>query len=362
MDIVPTLVAYHSIYWIRVAVESYLEHFPADRLLIVNNNPRRGEAGWYPYCDEELEWLATHPRVFLVDNPRLPGNSFPGGRLEHGSGIDVALDWCREHGARVLVHMEPDCLISGRQWRENLLRPLAQGAWMAGSFRQSHGAIHPTPSAWLVVEVRASFRSGSWAREKCDPGFAALVNLAALEDDPSPEACWMRQVGYWDTGHRAWFQAASQGRATLVETPGFRHYWRGSVARRFSENTLAGIFPELRPFLERARLRRLSLPVEACLFREAVRTEADTEVACCRLLRQLSGVAAPSLCVVRRDACTTCCASGRPSLERINPVVASLLYGLTQQVIEQGGVPGCTAAAADDLRRRAEAEIDLALP
>ena len=41
--VVPALVAYHSADWIQVAIASYLEHFPADRILVVDNNPRRGE-------------------------------------------------------------------------------------------------------------------------------------------------------------------------------------------------------------------------------------------------------------------------------------------------------------------------------
>jgi hypothetical protein len=361
MEVVPILVAHHSIYWIRVAVESYLEQFPEDRLLVVDNNPRRGEASWYPYCEEERDWLASRPGILLVDSTRTPGHFLPDGRLEHGSGMDVALDWCREHGARIMVHLEPDCLITGRQWRDNLLRPLAQGAWMAGGFRQSHGPIHPTPSAWLVAEVRASFRPAPWTEEdEHDPRFQALLNLEALENDP--EERWVREARYWDTGHLAWFQAAYHDRAALVETPGFRHYWFGSSARRFSEGTLADTYPELRPFLERARLRRTPLPVEECPFREAVREEAGTEVACCRLLQQLSGVADPSRCAVRRDACAACCASSRPSAERLNPVVASMLYGLAEKVAAEGGVPGCTAVAADELRRRAEADVDVALP
>jgi hypothetical protein len=340
-----------------VAVESYLELFPGDRLLVVNNNPRRGEPGWYPYCEGERAWLVSHPGVILIDNPR--HGPLPDGRLDHGGGMDVALAWAREHGAGVLVHLEPDCLITGRQWRENLLRALAQGAWMAGGLRQSHGPIHPTPSAWRVAEVRASFRIGSWAEEERHPRFAELVHLAALEADRSPEGRWIRNIRYWDTGHRAWFAAAVHDRAALVEIPGFRHYWYGSVWRRFSETTLAAEFPELRRFLERGRARTPFRRVEECPYRDA--GAAGAEVACCRLLLQLIGTTEASWGAVRREACVACCALPRPSPDRLNPVVASLLYGLTEEVVRLGGVPGCAAAAAADLRSRAENEVDLEL-
>ena len=36
LRVVPALVAYHTADWIQVAVASYLEHFPADRILVVD--------------------------------------------------------------------------------------------------------------------------------------------------------------------------------------------------------------------------------------------------------------------------------------------------------------------------------------
>jgi hypothetical protein len=361
MDAVPVLVAYHSIYWIRAAVESYLEHFPGDRLLVVNNNPRRGELGWYPYCEEERDWLASHPGVLLLDNPRLPGSMSPNGWLEHGTGIDAAVSWCRTHGVRVMVHLEPDCLVTGRQWRENLLEALARGAWMAGSHCQSHGPIHPTPSAWLVAEIRTSFRPGSWAGEEDDPQFKEFMNPAALENDRSPQGRWVRLVRYWDTGHAGWFECARRGRAALVEAPDFRHYWYGSVGRRFSDRTLADYYPELGPYLERGRQRKPPRTLEECPYREHVEEETSSETASCRLVQQLSGVQDPAWCRVQRKTCLACSASFWPSPERINPVVASLLYGLAEKVIERGGVPGCTEASALELRCQAEIDIDLEL-
>src|SRR5262245_65863364 len=109
MEVVPVLVAYHSADWIRVAVESYLEHFPNDRLLVVDNNPRRGEAGWMPACARERAWLAAHPGVVLVDNPAPPDGVLR--NRTHGAGMDVALAWCQSAGSRVMVHFEPDCLV-----------------------------------------------------------------------------------------------------------------------------------------------------------------------------------------------------------------------------------------------------------
>jgi hypothetical protein len=361
-DVVPVLVAFHSVHWIRVAVESYLHHFPGERILVVDNNPPRGERGWFPHCEEERDWLAAHPGVLVVDGPKGPQDRLADGRPEHGAGLDAALAWCRRNGARVLLHFEPDCLVSGRGWRDNLLDALDRGAWMAGGCRQSHGATHPTPTAWRVDEVRASFRIRPWAEDQPRPAFAELVDVTRLRTDPSREAWWIRVTGYWDTGHKAWFEAAVRGRAALVPTPGFRHYWGGSLALRFSAKTLAERFPEVGPYLELARSRQAVLPVERCPFREDVRDAEGSEVATCRLVQRLSGVTDAGWCAVSRDVCRACCSSFRPSAARPNPAVASVLYDLAERVAARGGVPGCTAAEAVALLERAEGDLGLDLP
>jgi hypothetical protein len=50
-----------------------------------------------------------------------------------------------------------------------------------------------------------------------------------------------------------------------------------------------------------------------------------------------------------------------PSPTRLNPVVASLLFTLADNIVDQGGVPGCTSAAAFALRKRAEGDLEMAL-
>ena len=64
------LVAYRSPLWLKVAVGSFLAHFPDQRILVVDNNPRPGEHGWQPQCEEERKWLAAHPGVRLLDGGR----------------------------------------------------------------------------------------------------------------------------------------------------------------------------------------------------------------------------------------------------------------------------------------------------
>jgi hypothetical protein len=361
MQIVPILVAYHSDSWIRVAVESYLDHFPLERLVVVDNNPRRDEIGWLPECAREHEWLAAHPGVILIDNPAPPD-----GLLEnrtHGAGMDLALAWCRNHGARVMVHVEPDCLIDGTRWRANLLDALDRGAWMAGSVRQCHGPIHPTPSAWQIDQVRASFTIIPWkGPDEQHQRFAELVDPAALEEDRSPMGVWIGWTCHWDTAHKAWFEAALQDRAALVDAPDFTHFWHGSYDRRLSHAALAARHPQTRPYLERARLRAEPRSVERCPYREGSRTMKGVQLARCRLLEELSGVTDEELCLVRRDVCTACSAALAPSPQAVNPVIAGLLFDLAGRALAAGGLPGCDVERAAALQQNAEKNLDIEWP
>jgi|GEM_PF-976467 len=354
VQVIPVMVAYHTVNWIRVAIGSYLQHFPQDRILVVDNNPKRGERGWRPRCQAERAWLRAHPAVDLVDN-LLPDEM----DRTHGAGMDVALHWCRSKGARVMLHLEPDCLVTGTQWREKLLAAIARGAWMAGTCRKSYGPIHPTPSAWQVSKVRASFKAQSRSSEVQDRRFASLVDLQVLKEEATRQGCWTWFEKNWDTADKAWFLAALSGRTALVTGSGFKHYWNGSTRHLLSERELLVRFPELSPYLATTSRAVERLPVELCPFRENVRQLRGIETACCRLLQEISGVENARRCRVRRDACEACCDSFRPSAQEINPVIASQLYALTDTVIERGGEAGCDAGKAAELQQWAEVNLEL---
>ncbi len=71
----------------------------------------------------------------------------------------------------------------------------------------------------------------------------------------------------------------------------------------------------------------------------------------CGLVAQITGVRDLSLCDVRQDACLACCQSFPPTADELNPVVASLLYGLCSRIDSQGGVEGCEPGKAETLSR-----------
>ena len=75
--------------------------------------------------------------------------------------------------------------------------------------------------------------------------------------------------------------------------------------------------------------------VETCPFRGNVGQEDGVEMGTCRLLEALIGGPDEAWWRVRRDACEACCRSFPPSPENVNPVVASLVYGVTARILDR---------------------------
>ena len=216
------LVAYRSPLWLKVAIGSFLARFPGREILVVDNNPRRSDPGWDPGCEEERDWLAAHPNVRLLANE--------GDYRTHSAGMDLALEWCRAHDVEAMLHFEPDCYISGVEWHRALCDAIAGGAWMAATFRKHWGPLHPCPSIWKVSEVRASFRRHDGRADAAHPRFAELFDIERYRRDTGVDV--RTQKWSWDTGMKAWFEAAVADRAAHVSGRGFAHYWLGSQGRQ----------------------------------------------------------------------------------------------------------------------------------
>jgi hypothetical protein len=100
-------------------------------------------------------------------------------------------------------------------------------------------------------------------------------------------------------------------------------------------------------------MRRL----DQCPYRQAAGPTVGSRSAVCRFLQQFTGIAEETACIVGSDACESCCSWPEPSADRLNPVVASLLYGLADRVIGSGSLPGFGTAQAFAVRERAEFEL-----
>jgi hypothetical protein len=98
---------------------------------------------------------------------------------------------------------------------------------------------------------------------------------------------------------------------------------------------------------------RIERPVEECPHRCPVSLGDGKGLARCGLLATITGVDDPHLTCVRYDGCAACSRSFPPSVDELNPVVASLLYDLSSRIIERGGVAGCHVLRARELNRKA---------
>ena len=354
LRVVPALVAYHTADWIQVAIASYLEHFPEDRILVIDNNPRRGEPGWDPDCERERSWLRAHPRVDHAINT-LAACSDDGVRI-HGLGVDLAVQWCRDRGVNVLVHFEPDCVITGRRWRENLLRAIECGSWMAGAtgMRSARSTRPPRPGASIDSAPHSAASSGRRtlvirATRSCSMSRSSGRRWNLLGAWP----WWQR---FWDTGQKAWFEAAVRDAASLVDVPDFRHYWKGSGDRHLGRAGLIARHPELEPWFRASDAQVPPRRVERCPYREPTHAEGS-DLACCGLLAQWLGPESPTVREVPRAACEACSASFPPSPYDWNPVVASLMVRACEHILERGGTASCSVPRARELIARAEQDV-----
>jgi hypothetical protein len=94
-----------------------------------------------------------------------------------------------------------------------------------------------------------------------------------------------------------------------------------------------------------------------CPYRQPAADAPNGDLAVCGLLQELTGTLGQQLCEVRSDACRACCTWFPPSPRDLNPVVASLLYNLSAQIRDQGGVSGCDLARAAELNELAVQNI-----
>ena len=102
--------------------------------------------------------------------------------------------------------------------------------------------------------------------------------------------------------------------------------------------------------------------VEACSYRYGVRRSGDGEAAQCRLLEQITGAGDDRFSRVLRDACDACVQTFPSTVDDINPVVASLVFRVAEQIVAAGGTNGCTEAQARRLMSWAEESLPVVRP
>jgi len=246
------MVSFHTYGWIQQCVESFLRLFPFHHILVVDNNPRQGEgvgevyraddpgfqfhktyrkddgslllngkvvnkAEWNVQCEQERSWLQRHPKVILIEPPKR--------LLPHGQAIDFALQWHRSNGVRIMLYFEPDCVIDGSGWYDNLLEPMRHQAWLAHADQYDIGAATVCPSMWRVEKVRHTFDRVPYEE----------VRLPLFKERVHPELSGhVKTWTHWTTGGKNWFEFLKVGKVAKVESPGFRHLWDGTLLKKKS--------------------------------------------------------------------------------------------------------------------------------
>ena len=114
-------------------------------------------------------------------------------------------------------------------------------------------------------------------------------------------------------------------------------------------------------FITFPKSARATTKVECFTMREAHNcSHRETDAAgstVCGLLRSLTGVEEMEACRVGNDACIACCEHALPSAYQLNPVVASLLSRVAEQVIARGGRPGCDLFKARELKSWGDGQL-----
>src|SRR5262245_52069520 len=86
---------------------------------------------------------------------------------------------------------------------------------------------------------------------------------------------------------------------------------------------------------------------EHCRYRcVAPRHDGTADEVRCTLIQRVLGLASDDTCGIDERACIECSRHPLPSPERLNPVVASLLYGLATRIVADGGWPDCDLGQA----------------
>jgi hypothetical protein len=253
--ILPALISYTVLYadmltdtdgwdWLKIALRSFHEHFPGERVLVVDNDMEDER-----YAGKRA-WLRAYPDAIVISNPVTRHVQFwndhdPNSNHHHGAGIDLAVDYCRSQRYEFLLNFEPDCLVTGRTWAESMWRDMQRGAWVAGGHiaARTDRIIHICPSLWRIDSpcCETTFLRQSKGADRQHPYYVALTGF----DEQALN--WED----WDTGQKNWWIAAHRGKAFRSYAPpaGLIHYWGGSGHLGKLSVRAQRDYPRLEPYL-----------------------------------------------------------------------------------------------------------------
>ncbi len=174
MNHITSLIVYNNSKWLNTSINSFQFYFPNEKILIVDNNKT------------EIK-LSSRKNVTYL--------KYEGESKKHGSVIDFIINWCKNNNIDILVHIEPDCTILGKEWFNNLLNAIYEGYWMAGCCLRVDRSIHITPTAWLTNKVDHTFMPSS--KEEKDE----FIDLLGFQELRSQYTLWDKVIAELLTMH-----------------------------------------------------------------------------------------------------------------------------------------------------------------
>lgn len=201
---------YGSYDWTKICVSSFKSVFGNTIPLIVvdhNRNP------------QEIRYLINED-IHVINNHS--------NDLSHGYGLDLAVEYASDLYENI-IFIEPDCVIRGRKWYDNIESGLLSHS-MSATFGHSYGPLHPCGSGWKICDIPGSFKL---IRKSSDEIFherhQTLIKIDVLMRDMiarkyANNLCHFF-VYFWDVGIRNWYLLALQDKVIKVNGDDFLHLW-----------------------------------------------------------------------------------------------------------------------------------------
>ena len=204
------IIFYHE--WPKIMLRSLREHF-TEEVILINHLDRPLPTDYY---DDKCTVL--NGKIGRLD------------RMTHGAGIDTAVEFLKKRGDRYFIHIEPDCLITGKDWANGLVSAVESGAVMSGIHKLPFGPIHPCPTIWDINRTSGSFDRSN-RTEAINQQIFNYKDMVKwfIDIGMSNDGIWF-WCHFWDCGIKNWYMAALDGLAIhSTNSGGFRHFFNGMV-------------------------------------------------------------------------------------------------------------------------------------
>jgi hypothetical protein len=232
------MISFLSFQHSKKCVNSFQRVFPEQSLVVIDNNPLPENPRWTKECEEEREWLQNKKNLIYIESPtrhihRGYPSEFNNSNIHidyypynnHGITIDFAVSWCKKNNVEIMLLLEPDCWITNKNWFNQSLERINNGAWVTGEIEQiitynhlrkkqkwEEYVLQLAGSMWLVNEIDESFQ------------------IYPIIDDGH-----IKKI--IDTGQRLFLKHSYKGKSSLLDLNGFNHLWHGSKKETFYEKT-----------------------------------------------------------------------------------------------------------------------------